>query len=163
MNNLIARGVAVVAIGISAASIAMLGAGAAHADALIGKTYSDARSVVSDKMHATPVLATVNGAVLDLDDCIVVSWSKSAAVSALGETDGKKILLNLNCNAKVAAAGTPGNSATTPQGKSAKKDIESANKINNDPKTQAWCQQSDDNLTACQKICNRTGVCEIDS
>lgn len=51
----------------------------------------------------------------------------------------------------------------SPLGKAAKKDIASAEKINNDPQTQAWCKKSDDNLAACQRLCDRTGgVCEVD-
>jgi hypothetical protein len=144
VKNLIARGAGVAAAGVTVAAMAMLGAGSAHADSLIGQTYEKARSTVSGDMNATPVLSTVNGDQLPLDSCIVSSWTKSSAVDALGESSGQKILLNLNCNAKVAQAGEPGNSAMTPQGKQAKQDIKVAGIINKDPKA---CYESDDNLT----------------
>ena len=159
MKKYIARGVGVIAVGAAAASMAMLGAGAANADALIGKTYEDARAKVSGDWNATPVLSTVNGDQLDLDSCIVASWTKSSAIDALGESNGTRVLLNLNCNAKVAQAGVPGNSAMTPQGQAAKKDIRVANQINKNPE---GCFDSDDDLAYCKRVCERTGLCEVD-
>ena len=161
MKNIIARGVGVVAVGAAAASMAVLGAGAATADALVGKTYEDARSTVSGDWNATPVLSTVNGDKLDLDSCIVASWTKSSAIDALGESTGTRVLLNLNCNAKVAQPGVPGNSAMTPQGKAAKKDIATANRIAADPE-KVGCFKNDDNLAYCKRVCSRTGLCEVD-
>jgi hypothetical protein len=157
---LIARGAGVAAVSATVAAMAMLGAGFAHADALVGQTYEKARSTVSGDMNATPVLSTVSGDQLPLDSCIVSSWAKSSAVDALGESSGEKILLNLNCNAKVAQAGEPGNSAMTPQGKQAKQDIKVANIINKDPK---GCYESSDDLAYCKRVCNRTGLCDADS
>jgi hypothetical protein len=147
-----------VAILVAAALTAMVGATAAHADP-VNKKYSDAVAEVK-KWGATPVLSTVAGDVLNLDDCIVTSYTKSSAKSALGERTGRKILLNVNCNAKVAQAGVPGNSAMTPQGKSAKQDIKVANQINKDPKA---CYKSDDNLAYCKRVCNRSGLCDANS
>jgi hypothetical protein len=143
---------------LAAATMAMLGATAAHADNPINKTYSDARSIVQD-WGSTPVLSTVSGDQLALDDCIVTSYTRSSAVSALGENNGTKILLNVNCNAKVAQAGVAGNSAVTPQGKAAKQDIKVANQINKNPK---GCYDSDDDLAYCKRVCNRTGLCSAD-
>jgi hypothetical protein len=105
---------AILLVAVCAASAAMLGAGVANADPK-GKTYKDARAEISGWNGVTAALSTVSGDQLDLDDCIVTSWTKSSAVSALGESDGTKALLNLNCNARVAAAGKPGNSAMSPQ------------------------------------------------
>jgi hypothetical protein len=158
VKKLIARGAGVVAVSAAAATMAMLGATAAHADSPVNKKYSDAKSIVED-WGATPVLSTVSGDQLALDDCIVTSYTKSSAVSALGEDDGNKVLLNLNCNAKVAEAGVPGNSAMTPQGKAAKQDIKVANQINKNPK---GCYESDDDLAYCKRVCNRTGLCSAD-
>jgi hypothetical protein len=138
--------------------MAMLGATVAHASP-VNKKYSDAVSEVK-KSGATPVLSTVTGGVLPLDDCIVTSFTKSSAVSALGENTGRKVLLNVNCNAKVAQAGVPGNSVTTPQGKSAKQDIKVANQINKDPSA---CYKNDNaNLAYCKRVCTRTGLCNPD-
>lgn len=158
MKKLIARGVGVVAVALAATTMAMLGATAAHADTPVNKKYSDAQGIVKD-WGSTPVLSTVTGDQLALDDCIVTSYTKSAAVSALGENSGSKVLLNVNCNAKVAQAGIPGNSAMTPQGKAAKQDIKVANQINKNPK---GCYDSDDDLAYCKRVCNRTGLCSAD-
>jgi hypothetical protein len=155
----IARGVGIVAALMAAVSMAMVGATAAHADSPLNKKYSDAVNIVK-KSGGTPVLATVTGDVLSLDDCIVTSATKSSAKSAVGDNNGRKVLLNVNCNAKVAQAGVPGNSAMTPQGKSAKADIKVANQINKDPKA---CYKSDDNLAYCKRVCKRTGLCDADS
>lgn len=165
MKKLIARGAKVFAVGAVAASFAMLGAGAAAADPLIGKTYGDASGTVSD-WGATPVIATQTGDQLSTDQCIVSSWSRSSSVDALTGRDSRDVLMHLNCNAKVAEPGQPGNSVATPQGKQAKQDINQAkqdinraNTINKDPDR---CYESDDNLTYCKRICERTGLCEIE-
>ena len=158
MERLIARVASVVAVA-AAASFAMLGAGAASADPLIGKTYSDASGMVADQWNATPVIATVSGDQLSTDECIVSSWSRSSSIDALTGRNSQNVLLHLNCNAKVAEAGVPGNSAATPVGKQAKQDINRANSINDNPDA---CYKSDDNLTYCKRICQRTGLCEIE-
>jgi len=159
VKKLIARGAKVVAVGAVAASFAMLGAGAATADPLIGKTYSDASGMVADQWNATPVVATVSGDQLSIDQCIVSSWSRSSSIDALTGRNSQNVLLHLNCNAKVAEAGVPGNSAATAVGKQAKQDINRANSINKDPDA---CYESDANLTYCKRICDRTGLCEIE-
>lgn len=158
MKKNIARGVGFVAVGAATATMAVLGTGAANADALIGKTYEDALAKVAD-WNATPVLSTVTGDQLALDSCIVASWTNSSAIDALGESTGRRVLLNLNCNAKVAAAGVPGNSAATPQGKKAKQDIAAVARINKNPDN---CFKNDDNLANCKRICDRTGGCEVE-
>jgi hypothetical protein len=65
----------------------------------------------------------------------------------------------VNCNAKVAQAGVPGNSAMTPEGKRAKQDIKVANQINKDPSA---CYKND-NLAYCKRVCTRTGLCDPDA
>ncbi len=117
MKKFIARGAGVVAAVVAAASFAMLGAGLPKRTTPPARRIPKRVTIVSNQYKATPVLATVSGDQLPLDDCIVTSWTKSSAVSALGENTGAKVLLNVNCNAKVAQAGVPGNSAMTPQGK----------------------------------------------
>jgi hypothetical protein len=158
VKKLIARGVWVVALAAAAAMLAMLGATSAHAQSPLNKTYDEARSIVSD-WGATPVAATITGDQLALDDCIVTSFSESSSVSALGENTGRKVLMNLNCNAKVAQPGEPGNSAMTPQGKSAKSDIRVANQIN---KSTDSCFKND-NIAYCKRVCERSGLCTDDA
>jgi len=59
---------------------------ASAADPLIGKKYSDASSWIS-RRNGTPVVATVSGSQLALDDCIVVSWSKGGFLNSRGKND----------------------------------------------------------------------------
>jgi len=160
VNKLIARGAgAVAAAAVAASAAAMVGAATAHAQSPVNRTYEEARSIVQ-RWGAQPVLATVTGSVLPLDQCIVTSFGEQVSVSAVGVNTGRKVLLNVNCNAKVAQPGTPGNSLMTPQGKQAKRDIRVANIINKDPTP---CYASDDDLAYCKRVCNRTGMCDADA
>lgn len=161
MKKFIGRGATLLVASVVVAMMAFMGTGIASADSLIGKTYADAKEKISGDWGSTPVVSTVAGDQMDLDSCIVSSWRRNASVDALtGDSNKKEVLVNLNCNAKVAQAGVPGNSAMTPQGKAAKQDIKVANQINEKPD---FCYKSDDNLAYCKRVCNRTGLCEADS
>jgi hypothetical protein len=159
MGSLVVRVMA--AGGAAALSFAMFGSGVAAADALTGQTYADAVAKVSD-WNAEAKIVTVNGDQLATDDCIVVSWQRSSFIDALGENRGSEILLNLNCNAPLAAPGKPGNSAATPEARELKqrqqKDEVAAGNINQNP---ALCEKSDEKMEWCQKICARSGLCEV--
>ena len=145
-------------VGAAALSVTMFGSGVALADAVTGHTYSDAAAAISG-VNGTPVIATVSGDQLAIDDCIVTSWHTSKFLNSSGKNDrSKEWLLNLNCNNRVASPGKPGNSMVTPEGAQAKKDQEDAAKINKDP---TWCHATADNLAVCEKFCNRTGLCEV--
>lgn len=157
MKKLIAKGFGVVVLAVATASGAMVGAGAAAADPLVGRTYEDASSRISE-WNANAVIATVSGNQLPMDKCIVTSWNRGVATNALTGRTGNKVLLNLNCNEKVAQAGVPGNSAATPEGKRAKADIRNAKAINARPER---CQRSEELLTWCKRVCERTGLCSI--
>lgn len=151
----------VTAVGVAALSAAAVfaGAGVAHADEYTGTSYSDASSLLSSR-GATPVVATVYGSTLPLDDCIVTSWRQSMFLDAGHNGAGRsnEILLNLNCNAAVASPGVPGNSAASPEGARAKKDDENAAYIRQDPTA---CYANDENLQYCQRICDKTKKCEV--
>jgi hypothetical protein len=144
-------------VGAAAVSIAVFGTGVASADPYAGQTYSEAAAKISSR-NATATIATVSGDQVATDDCIVTSSSKSMFLDASGDGPDNEILLNLNCNATLASPGKPGNSAMSPQGRQAKKDQQAAQNINDNPD---YCQQSDDILAWCERICNRTGMCEI--
>ncbi|MGV0792995.1 hypothetical protein [Mycolicibacterium sp. XJ1819] len=159
MKNLIARVIGLVAIAAAAAAGAMIGAGNAAADPLIGKTYEQASSTISKNWNANPVIATVSGNQLPTPKCIVTSWNRSSSKSALTGSTGRKILVNLNCNEKVAQPGQPGNSVMTPQGRQGKSDIKNATNLNKNPK---WCQSTEERLGWCKRFCARTGLCEFD-
>lgn len=135
-----------------------LGSGLASADPITGKTYSEAVTAINNR-SGTPVVATVSGSALALDDCIVTSWNQSIFLDTDGNnTRSREYRLNLNCNNPVATPGHPGNSVMSPQGVKAKKDQTSAANINKNP---AWCKETEERLNWCTKLCERTGLCEI--
>lgn len=144
-------------VGAAILSVMMFGSGVASAD-LVGLTYDEAAEWISSR-NGTPVVGTVSGDQLDTGDCVVVSWQTSKFLNSSGDNDrAKDFLLNLNCNNLVASPGNPGNSVMTPQGAQAKKEQQAATKINNNP---TWCETTDEAMEYCEKICTRTGLCEV--
>lgn len=137
-------------------AVLLFGSGVASAsDPLIGKSLKDATAKMAD-WKATPVVSSVMGGLLDRDDCIVTSWHKSNYLDASGKKSGStNIYLNLNCNAVVAAAGVPGNSIASPEGKLEKKNDETAAYVNSHPE---YCQKKPAN---CDWFCDKyAGKCE---
>jgi hypothetical protein len=103
----------------AAASAAVLGAGsAAAAPDVVGQTYNDAKQTIQ-QTGATAVIATRTGSVADESKCIVTNaWDKSQVTGGRNQpTD--QVMVALNCNAMVASAGSPGNSAASPEGRQA--------------------------------------------
>jgi hypothetical protein len=151
--------VRILAVAVLGVSIAIMSAGLASADDFTGSTYSDARATAAQK-NAEPVIATVNGDKLAIDDCIVTSWRQSMFLDTSQNGAGRtnEILFNLNCNALVASAGVPGNSAATPEGRAAKKEESDAEYLS---QHMDKCYASDDALQYCQRICKKTGKCEV--
>lgn len=147
---------AVAALGLAAL---VATAAPANADDYTGTTYSKASGLASQQGR-TPVVATVNGDSVELDDCIVVSWRQSSARDPLanGASRANEVLFNLNCNATLASPGKPGNSAATPQGRAAKEDNDNAEYI---AEHSEECYKTDDALQYCQQICAKTGKCEV--
>jgi hypothetical protein len=93
--------------GFTAVSLALFGSGIAAADDYAGQTYSDASGAI-DKAGQKAVIAGSVGSVLAQTDCIVTrsqqaDWLKGSNFSPVTDT----VLLWLNCNAKLATAGTP--------------------------------------------------------
>ena len=132
---------------------------ASAADPLIGKKYSDAAAWVSKR--GTPVVATVSGSQLPLDECIVVSWSKGGFLNNSGKNDRRnEYYLNLNCNNAVAYPGHPGNSVMTTEGARAKNERDAALRIKDNP---TWCERNEKNLSYCERICAKTGLCKVES
>ena len=102
-----------------AVSMAFFGSGVAAADDYSGQTYSDASKAISDAGQKA-VIASRVGDTLSDDDCIVTHsqsapWIKGDDFSAVTDT----VLVYLNCNATVATAKDPGNSAGSPEGRAA--------------------------------------------
>jgi hypothetical protein len=135
----------------SASAATLFGAGTANAtDPLVGKTFAEATSTMTEKWNATPVVASVVGGLLDRDDCVVMSWHKSIFLDASGDKSGaSNIYVNLNCNAAVAAPGTPGNSLASPPGKLERKNNETAEYINSHPE---YCENNPGN---CDWFCDK--------
>ena len=106
-------------VGACAAPMAFFGTGIAAADDYAGQTYSDASKAISDAGQKA-VIASRSGDTLSDDDCIVTHsqsapWVKGDDFSPVTDT----VLVYLNCNATVANAKDPGNSAGSPEGRAA--------------------------------------------
>jgi hypothetical protein len=147
------------AVGAVAVSVTVFGSGVASAkDYYVGQTYDQAAANIA-KYNGSPVIGAVNGDQLATGDCIVTSSHKSSFLNSSGVNDrASDVVLNLNCNNRVAEPGHPGNSAASPQGLQAKKDQQAAATINKNP---ALCQKSEDFATWCQVVCKRSGLCEV--
>jgi hypothetical protein len=105
------------AAGVTATIAVGTGVAAAAPD-VVGQTYKDAKNSIQ-QTGATAVIATKTGGVVDEDKCIVTSaWSKPSG-TAIGEDPSNQVWVALNCNAAVASAGSPGNSAASPEGRQA--------------------------------------------
>ncbi|OBK77053.1 hypothetical protein [Mycobacterium sp. 1164985.4] len=112
--------------------IVVLGAGGARADDYSGETYGDAAGQISDA-GKTAVVSTRSGDTLPQDECIVTHsqtapWVKGDSFTPVTNA----MLLDLNCNAKVATAKSPGNSAASPEGRAAVEEAKQAASSNNE-------------------------------
>lgn len=110
---------AITVVGATAVSMAFFGSGVAAADDYSGQTYGDASKAISDAGKKA-VIASRAGDTLSDDDCIVTHsqsapWIKGDDFAPITDT----VLVYLNCNATVATAKDPGNSAASPEGKAA--------------------------------------------
>jgi hypothetical protein len=110
---------ATAAVGATAVSMVFIGSGIAAADDYSGQTYGDASKAISDAGKKA-VIASRAGDTLSDDDGIVTHsesapWIKGDDFSAVTDT----VLVYLNCNATVATAKDPGNSAASPEGRAA--------------------------------------------
>jgi hypothetical protein len=110
-----------VLFGAAAGAVATLSVGAGIAAAapdVVGQTYADAKATIQGQ-GATTVIATKTGGTLDEGKCIVTNaWSKPTG-TAIGANPSNQVLVALNCNAALASAGSPGNSAASPEGRQA--------------------------------------------
>ncbi|WP_166903342.1 hypothetical protein [Mycobacterium sp. DL440] len=110
---------AAMVLGASAVPVGVLATGIAAADDYAGQKYSDVQSALSDAGMKGVVAARSGDSEAD-DDCVVTHsekahWHKGDNFSPVTDT----VLLDLNCNAGVATAKTPGNSAASPEGRAA--------------------------------------------
>jgi hypothetical protein len=90
---------------------------------VVGQKYGDATAALAGAGFS-PVVSTTVGAALPWPEC-VVTHQKDRSVQPPPNTqwNGGEVthqtLLALNCNAAVAAPGTPGNSHASPEGRAA--------------------------------------------
>jgi hypothetical protein len=103
------------------AALAISGSGvAAAATDVTGQKYSDAQSALSSA-GLKPVVETVVGDQKAWPDCVVTRAQKRTVQppenSSGSATD--EMLVSLNCEAGIATATTPGNSAASPEGRAA--------------------------------------------
>jgi hypothetical protein len=109
----------------AAAGVALALAGSAVAVAssgpdVAGQKYSDAQTAISGA-GMTAVVSTTVGDQKAWPDC-VVTHAQQRTVQAPENSSGSattQMLVSLNCEAGVATATTPGNSAASPEGKAA--------------------------------------------
>ena len=112
------------AVGVAAASFAIFGSGTASAtNEYAGQTYADAAQAISDAGQSA-VIATRVGSFLPTDQCAVTGSRSANFLDSSGTNAGGKVLLYLNCNNSFAAAGVPGNSIGSPEGRQARADYE---------------------------------------
>jgi hypothetical protein len=107
------------AVSATAVSMAFFGTGIAAADDYSGQTYADASKAISGAGKKA-VIASRAGDTLSDDQCIVTHsqaapWIKGDDFKSVTDT----VLVYLNCNATVATAKDPGNSAGSPEGRAA--------------------------------------------
>jgi hypothetical protein len=134
------------------------GGGLAHADALVGKTYSDAVATVTG-WGEKAFISTVVGDGLETDKCIVTSSRKTSFAKNDNFQHQSGYLLSLNCGAPLAAPGSPGNSAASPEGRAHKEELGKAKFINSDDGSK-WCAE---NVTDCKNFCDSTGLCSVET
>jgi hypothetical protein len=110
--------------GLTAAALAALaisasGAAAAATD-VTGQKYSDAQSALSGA-GMKPVVETVVGDQKSWPDCVVTRAQKRTVQPPENSSGSAttEMLVSLNCEAPVASATAPGNSAASPEGKAA--------------------------------------------
>ncbi|BBY60869.1 hypothetical protein [Mycolicibacterium sarraceniae] len=138
MTNFIRIGFGTVALG--AVSLT-LGSVVAQADDYAGKSYADASAAISSAGQKAVIASSVGDGVSQ-SDCVVTHsqkapWLKGDNFSPVTNT----VLLYLNCDAKLAKAGTPGNSLASPEGR-AEKAAEDAQAAKQAAAQQAAAQQA---------------------
>jgi hypothetical protein len=140
MKHFVVAAVAVTVMGTFGAGLA-----AARGPNPMGKTYRDAAEDIS-AWGWTATIATVIGAQTATDDCLVIGFREASFLDSDGGSRNNEMLLDLDCNARVAAAGQPGHSAGSPEGRAAKKEIKTLTYYGKDPAKHcasiaAYCRQ----------------------
>lgn len=121
-----------------------------------GQTYAEvARKVSNAGGNAT--IASIVGAGLSTDECIVTGSRKGSNLDSSGQSRGYQVLVHLNCGKQLAGPGQSGNSVASTDGREAKKImnwIESWNKG-----SIGSCVASADTAKWCLGQCRKYGTC----
>jgi hypothetical protein len=113
-------GVSAAAAALAALAISGSGVASAATTDVTGQKYSDAQTSLSSAGFKPVVVSTV-GDQKAWPDCIVTR-TQQRTVQPPANSSGsatKEMLVSLNCDAGIASATTPGNSAASPEGKAA--------------------------------------------
>lgn len=115
-----ALGVGAAAASLVALAISASGVAAAAGSDVTGQKYSDAQSALSSA-GLKPVVETVVGDQKAWPDCVVTRAQKRTVQPPenSGGSATNEMLVSLNCEAGIATATTPGNSAASPEGRAA--------------------------------------------
>lgn len=141
-----------VIVGAAVAAMGLFGVGTSAADPYAGKTYAEAAERIAAR-GGTVVISTIVGSQLPMDQCIVKSSHRPTYPRDNFDHDTKQFMLSLNCAAKVAGGGKPGNSLASPEGRVQKVIENRAEAFNAKP---ARCEK---NLDSCKKFCDKYGLC----
>jgi len=95
------------AVTVAGAALAGFGTGVASAQDVVGMTYADASSEISNS-GKTPVLGTVVGDKLPIDECFVVSTTTPVFIDQGGSARDGEVRLNVSCYPAPASAVSPG-------------------------------------------------------
>jgi hypothetical protein len=102
-----------------AATISVGGGVAAAAPDVVGQTYNEAKQTIQAQGSAV-IIATRTGGLAETEKCIVTNaWDKPSVTQPRKAPGPDTVWVALNCNAAVASAGSPGNSAGSPEGRQA--------------------------------------------
>jgi hypothetical protein len=115
------RSVLVASVGIAALALAGSGVAVANSSSdVTGQKYSDAQSALSSA-GMKPVVESTVGDQKAWPDCIVTHVQKRTVEPPENSSGSatNEMLVSLNCEAPIASATTPGNSAASPEGKAA--------------------------------------------
>jgi hypothetical protein len=106
-----------VLVGASAVALALVGAGQAVADdGVVGHTFADAKSTLSQQGFGA-IVATTVGDRQDWENCVVSSVTRASRTDSSGSSTGNNMLVNLNCYSRHSTANSPGYSAASPEGR----------------------------------------------
>jgi hypothetical protein len=108
------------AAALAALAISGSGVAAAASTDVTGQKYSDAQSALNSA-GLKPVVETVVGDQKAWPDCVVTRAQKRTVQPPENSSGSatNEMLVSLNCDAGIATATTPGNSAASPEGRAA--------------------------------------------